>query len=385
MTIYNWVELIILILFIVELIARKPMKYRRIIFYIGTFLLLFVLGFRNYNVGGDTPGYCDFFTGKSAGFYGSLFDKKSSIEPGFIYISKFLHLICSDWRWFIFSSSLISLLPFLCYVRNKAIFPSFAFLSFLLPFNLLFLIQTPIRQCFAISVFILGGYIWEKAKQNTDKKSQRKQQIFSLILMFFGIMTHTSMYIIAPLAICCYFVKFNKKTALFWIILTFFLSLFVSSLFTYFYDYLFQLTSSLNAFQNINQYHDSINYEIADDISIGAIAPRSLFTILVILLSGEKQNITYNYKCLMFACCLMNISVSFPLASRIVLFFSLLGSSYVPSKLDKKNRLKDKVYCKFYISLLFLLFMLIFYKHYELCYNFKKTISTDILPYSFWF
>ena len=57
----------------------------------------------------------------------------------------------------------------------------------------------------------------------------------------------------------------------------------------------------------------------------------------------------------------MNISVSFPLASRIVLFFSLLGSSYVPSKLDKKNRLKDKVYCKFYISLLFLLFMVLSY------------------------
>ena len=64
------------------------------------------------------------------------------------------------------------------------------------------------------------------------------------------------------------FVKFNKKAALFWIILSFFLSLFVSSLFTYFYDYLFQLTSSLNAFQNINQYHDSIDYEIADYVEI---------------------------------------------------------------------------------------------------------------------
>ena len=380
MTIYNYLELLLFVVFVIETNKNENLD-RKFFYFLGAFCLLIILGFRNIDVGGDTPGYCSFFVGKNDGFYGSQFDQYSEIEIGFVVFCRLLYFFSSDWRWFIFATSLFSLIPFLWYVKNESYNKSFAYMAFLLPWGLLFLIQTPLRQVTAVTLFLCGGYL---ITQKSISVHQTKLKIiFGLLLILWGALTHSSMYIMIPLAIITYFVKINKRTSIVLIISTFVISLLVRSLFTYIYDYLFLLTASFDAFHNINQYYDSSNYEIADTITFGAVAPRTIFALLVISLTKIDQFKNFNYKCMIIGCCVLNIGISFPLASRMAYLFLLVGASFVPKNFN--NLVEQNNMLNISKILLVVLFMLIMYKHYELCSTFVKQIESDILPYSFWF
>ena len=382
MTIYNILELFLFFVLFIELGTKKTKQYQKRFFWIGAIPLIIILGFRNIDVGGDTPGYCDFYMGKASGFYGSMFDKDNETEIGFIYLCRLIHIFCSDWRWFIFATSVISLLPFLLFVKNESQTKTFSYLSFLLPWGLLFLIQTPLRQDMAISLFLLGGYLIVN-DGITNFNDNIKKKFIGLVFIIWGFLTHTTMYIVAPLVILLYFIPLNKKYSIIFVLITFVVSLTVRSLFTYIYDYFFLLTASMDSFRNINQYYGNNNYEIAETIKLGAVAPRTLFTIFVVLLSSIRQTNKFNYKCLVIGCCIMNIGISFPLASRIALIFILVGSSFVPQNFSLKK--ENNITLNYSKVLTVVLFILIGYKHYELCSNFIKTINSDILPYTFWF
>lgn len=379
MTIYNIIELFFLLLLFIE-IKNPNHKHRNLLYFLCTLTLVIVLGLRNYDVGGDTPGYCDFFNGDPSGFYGSLYDKQSEIEIGFIYFTRLLKFIIDDWRWFIFATSLVTLIPFLWATKKYAINVSFAFVSFMLTFNLIFLVQTPIRQDIAISLFIIGSYILLKEMKKDKKRTFII--VVSLFILVWGIFTHTTMYLVAPIAIGVYFLNFTKKASIIAILSTFSLSVLIKSLFSYVFDFLNYITIAYNIFDNVNRYYDNDNYELTDENTILIIGPLTFVALITILLSSKEQIKSYLFKCYIIAVCIMNISVSFPLASRVGLFFSLIAASFVPQKINslyRNNKKEDLL-----VYALFLFYILLANRHYNMCRNFKTVLDSDILPYSFW-
>ena len=379
MTIYNYLEFLVFSLLLIELANPHSREKRLVIFYIEAFLLTFVLAFRNYNVGGDTPRYVDFFLGRG-GFYGDIDGNYVSIEWGFVILARILRFISNHWEWFIFSTSVITLLPFLYYVKKYSSVVSIAFLNFLVCWDLLWLVQTPLRQDMAISLFFVAGCLFIHA--------QRKNQFFlyalSVLFFIWSLLTHTSMYLVLPMSIFLFFFKLKRKYAYLLIIGTFFLSYFIRSFASGIFDMFNQITRAYDLFSHMNQYYDSTEqlYEMNDDFTISAIAPINIFSLLLLKLGAPKESALFNYKCLVIATCLFNLGITFPLISRIVLLFSLIGTTYVPLNFYK-NAYKD--YNLVFFALLIILIILELNRHLNALANFKSELEWDILPYSFWF
>jgi hypothetical protein len=285
----------------------------------------------------------------------------------------------ADWRWFIFATSVLSLLPFLWSVKQSATCMSFAFLTFTLPWNLLFLIQTPFRQSMAVTLFLIGGYLFV-----CKGKNKIALKFFGIVFMIWGIFTHTTMYLVAPAAILLYFVRLNKTISISLIVGSFILCLFVSSIFSQLLDLLMTYTSDNNdVFGNINRYYGDDNYEISEKVSLNAILPLTVSSFAITLLSNKEQFKNYAFKCMVVGVVVMNISVTFPLASRVGLLFSLLGASFVPNRLFRDKR--EHKYDVYLLYLIIFVYFLVAYRHWNMCFYFKKSIATDILPYTFWF
>lgn len=92
MLVYAFVIFLVYLLFFVEIYRYSAVKSKRL-FYIGAFLVTFILAFRGNNVGGDMIEYCYFFDGRGTIEYGTIDDPSDGFGIGFVFFSRFLRLI----------------------------------------------------------------------------------------------------------------------------------------------------------------------------------------------------------------------------------------------------------------------------------------------------
>lgn len=368
MTIYNYLEFVFIILFVVEVAKKNTQRRKLKFFYLESFLILFILAFRNYDVGADSILYTNYYSNPNS-YYGQM-------PWGFEFFCNFLKLFSEDWKFFIFSTSVLAVIPFLYYVKKEASIVSLTFLTFLLCWDLLWLLETPIKQTTAIT-FSFWGYLM-LTECNSHQKLLKK--LMALCLIIYGVLTHSTIVLVIFVFVLLHFVRFSRKTAVIGILISVFLSsmmiIYIPSLFD-------QLETYAMAFQLFDNVQNHVN-----DVATGLITYDikkfllpSFFVILVVFMSSEEQMKSLPAKCLIAGTIIFNLFISFPNIPRVVLPFTLIGSALCP--MDYKSSFKGNRI--FIICAHFFMIVMFFYLHLQKCINFTTDFDNDILPYSFWF
>ncbi len=368
MTIYNILELFFLFLLVLEIKGKHTVLKRLSFFYFESFLTLFILAFRNYNVGADSILYTSYYTNPNT-YYGRM-------PIGFELFCDGLKLISHDWHFFIFITSLVSILPFLYYVKKYASIVTLPFLTFMLCWNLLWLLETPIKQTTAITFFFYGYILF------IEKSEKRKwlKKIVATSLIIFSILTHSSMVLVALVLFILHYTRFTVKISLICILG----SVLLSSFMIYYIPELYKILSSyamaFDLFSNVENYRlDVESGLITYDIKKYLIP--SIYTMIIISMCTDNEMKSLPAKCLVVGNVIFNLFISFPNIPRVVLFYTLIGSSLCPQILltIRKKSTKRKFILIIAISIAFI------YIHLKLCSNFKPTMEADFLPYTFWF
>lgn len=368
MTIYNYLEAFFIILFVVELSKVSNQQRRMNFFYVESFLVLFILAFRNYNVGADSILYTNYFTNPNS-YHGQM-------PWGFELFCDFLKLFSENWQFFIFITSVLAVIPFLYYVKKNASIVTFPFLTFLLCWDLLWLLETPIKQTTAITFFFFGYLL---LSTNTEKRTFIKI-VLGVLIIVFSIFVHSTIVIAISVFVLLHFLRFSKKTAVICILVSVIFSSSVMIIIPSLFNTLESYAMAFQLFYNVqNHAEDVASGLITYDIK--KILLPSVFVILVILMSSQKQMESLSAKCIVASTIIFNLFVSFPNIPRVVLPFTLIGTTLCP--LDYRLIKKGNIY---YIKLLHFIMVLIFYYlHLKICLNFTTDYDADILPYSFWF
>lgn len=374
MTIYNYIEFFFFILLFVEISGKHSKTQRMMFFWIEAFIIFFILAFRNFTVGADSPPYVWYFMKSSK--YPFDYDE---MPWGFAIYCSILRLIWNDWRFFMFVTSAIAVAPFLYLVKKYSKFVTLPFMTFLLCWKQLWLLETPMKQTTAIGFFFWGFLLLFNSK---DKRRIALRYMGGIVMIAWSFLTHSTMILFAPIALGLPFIKFNKKISI-TIVLT---SVAVSSSIIMFIPDMFygftEYAAAYSIFDNIgNNYIEDINSGL-ETLNLNAILPQSLYVILLTLMCSENDLQTYSAKCLIVASIVLNLVVSFPNSPRVILYFSLIGSALCPEGIfDTLKKVRGRLS---FLGLL-LLMVAFFYIHLKTCINFKSTLSWDILPYSTWF
>ena len=283
MTIYNYVELLFIVLFFIEL-GTKQSEARRLRFlYVESSIVLFVLAFRNFNVGADSILYTSYYSNPNS-YLGQM-------PIGFELFCDFLKLFSSQWQFFIFVTSFLSLIPFVYYVKRFAPIVTLCFLTFLLCWELLWLLETPIKQTTAITFFWWGLLIINKSSHKIVG------WIFGLFFIAFSILTHSSMVLVLCVLVVLYFVHFTRTSA----ILSIFASVIISSsiipLIPGLYDKLETYTMAYQLFDNVQNHTEDIATGLITYDIKKYLLP-SLYVVVFIILSSEEELKSLQAKCL---------------------------------------------------------------------------------------
>lgn len=368
MTIYNYLELLFIILFVIEISRRSSQHRRLIFFYIESFFVFFILAFRNYNVGADSILYTNYYSNPNT--------YRGQMPWGFEFFCDFLKIFSDDWRFFIFVTSFLAIIPFLYYVKKYASIVSLPFLTFLLCWDLLWLLETPIKQTTAIAFFFWGYLLLIKEV----KHYKWLKNLLALILIVFSVLNHSTIVIVIMVFLILHFVRVSKRMAVISIIISILLSstmiVFIPSLF----DTLQTYAMAFQLFNNIQNH--------VEDVAIGLITYDikkillpSLFVVLLLLMCNKKQVESMPAKCIVAGTIIFNLFIAFPNIPRVVLPFTLIGTALCPTdyKLLSNRNMKYIRYAHLSMILIF------FYLHLKKCITFTTDFDADILPYSFWF
>lgn len=372
MTIYNFVELLFIILFFIEVGTRQSKAKRLLLLYFETAIVLVILAFRNYNVGADSILYTSYYSNPSTYLH--------QMPIGFELFCNFLKFFSNQWQFFIFVTSVLSVIPFFYYVKKYDRIVTLPFLTFLLCWELLWLLETPIKQTTAIFFFWWGLMILDKS--SSSHKIAR--WIVGLVLIAFSIMTHSSMVLVLGVLIVLHFVHFTRKSAILSIVISVIISSSIIPLIPGLFDKLESFTMAYELFYNVqNHTEDVATGLITYDIKKYLLP--SIFVIVLILLCSEEEMKSFQAKCLVVGTLIFDLFVAFPNIPRVVLFFTLVGSALCPrnyrSSFLGTIRKKRNLLCWAHILLL----LAFYYIHFTKCVYFKPTMDADILPYSFWF
>lgn len=372
MTIYNYIEIFFFILLFLEIGGKRSKTQRIYFFRIEALIIFFILAFRNFTVGADSPTYVWYFM-KSPKY---SFDE---MPWGFEFYCNILRFILNDWRFFMFVTSAIAVAPFFYLVKKYAKLVTLPFMTFLLCWKQLWLLETPMKQTTAIGFFFFGFILLFNSK---EKRRKVLRYLGGGALIVWSFLTHSTMILFAPIALALPFIKFSKKVSIVIVLASVVVSssiiMFIPDLFYGFTEY----AATYSIFDNIgNNYIEDINTGL-ETLNLNAILPQSLYVIFLILLCSEKDLQTYPAKCLIVAPILLNLVVSFPNSPRVILLFSLIGSALCPEGIfETLKKGKGRV---LFMGLVLLMFAF-FYIHLMTCINFKSTLDWDILPYSTWF
>lgn len=321
--IYIFLIFFFLILFFFEL---KNPRDKTFIYWLGTFVFIALFALRGDNVGGDTLNYCLYFEGNSSSAYGTL-KNNDDMEIGFRGICMFLQCISHSRFWFIFSTSLLSLVPFVMLVKKYNIFPSLAYL-YIICSNwciMVVCIETHIRQNIATGILMLALYIF----MSNDKSKKKNALVILLVLL--SLITHTSMYLILPLLFVIYFVPFSKRGSILVVIGSCIVTLFLTNFFADLFANLMLLISPYEVFEHITRYADSEKYGLSNKaILFSEIAPVALFALINIYYATKVELNNIFMKSLVVGTSVTIMASTFGMSFRMMYALLLLGYCYVP-------------------------------------------------------
>ena len=377
MNVYLSVIVCLVVLLIIEL--NNPQKNRSHLFFFGSSLIFSIIAFRGSDVGGDTLEYVKFFKGEGS-MYGSIDD--SEMEIGFVLIARFLHFFNESTLWFLFSSTLITLLPFFYIVKKYSSNQIIPLLLFMTTWSILSTSLCAIRQNFAVSLamiaYLLFSYIRDTSISNKISATKRTLFVISIVsLCFLSILTHTSMIVVLPLMILSEFVSLNRKSMYIIVLGSFVGALILNNLFGTLFEQFNIITQSLEYAERMNSYYGNVKYELTNEVSFNRLGPTTLYVLISIYKSNEEELNSYFLKCLVIGHSLFCIGASFPMMSRAVYPLLLFGISFVPFSMNLSKNIKSK----FLLILLLLFFVRTQFKYYAE-YNISENYyGVRLLPY----
>lgn len=321
--IYIGLIVILFFLFVTEYRLRKNISYT---FWLGTFFFMALFAFRGDNVGGDTIEYCRYFEGKTSSTYGSL-KSNDDIEIGFRWVCMALQKVSLSRFWFLFSTSLLSLIPFVLIVKKYSIFPNLSYL-YIICSNwciMVICIETHIRQNIATAFLMMALYLF------LLEKKQKKTLLLCVVFIIASILTHTSMYLILPLLISLYFIPLTKTVSYCLIIVSCIITLFFTDFFTNLFTYVMVLISPYEAFENLTRYMDSEKYGLSGQSGLVTnFIPIAMWALINIYYSNKNELNCIFMKCMVVGTSFTIMGSSFGLSFRMMYTLLLLGYCYIP-------------------------------------------------------
>lgn len=368
MTIYNYLEIVFFILLFLEIKGPYAEPRRLRFFWIETILVFAILAFRNYDVGADSILYTSYYSDPST--------YEHEMPIGFDFFCKFLRTFTNNWRFFFFVTSLLAIFPFCYLVKRYATIVSLPFLTFMLCWKQLWLIETPIKQTTAIAFFFLGYILF----CNYQKKKSLLLVIIAVALIIFSLLNHSSLIFIAPFFLLIHFIKLGKKLSILLVMSTVGLSSILILVIPALYDTLRMYTMAYSLFDNVGNYEMDVATGL-ESYNMKMFLMPSIYVSLLIAMCDEKEVNSIAAKSLVLGTVIFNLFASFPNIPRVILFFTIYGSSLCPMAiLHRRTSKKTSIY---FLALVLMMFAF-FYIHLKLCINFKPTMDADYLPYSFW-
>lgn len=369
--IYIVLIIVLFLLFICEYRGNKEIAKK--VFWIGTVLFVSLFAFRGENVGGDMQEYCLYFAGKESSTYGSL-RLNDNIEIGFRWICKALQKVSLSGFWFIFSTSLITLIPFILLVKKYSLYPNLSYLYVICSnFSIMVVcLETHIRQNIASAFIMMALYLY------MAKQLNKKRFIWMILFCIAGILTHSSIYYILPLILILNFIRFTKVVSLVLVIGSCILTISFNQFFSQIFTSFMMLLSPYEAFNNMTRYMDSDTYGLSGTAGlINNFWPIALFAIINIYYANKEEINNIFMKCLVVGTSISIMATSFGLSFRMMYALILIGYCYIP-RAFKTNKIA------MLINFLPLLYM--FIRIIRAVFN-PASYNTDshYLPYSFIF
>ncbi len=211
-------------------------------------LVLLFMSLRDVSVGSDTIQYVNYFKSVAQIGWGDL-NHVYTKDVGFFYILKILGLVSTSQLWFMFSTSFISLIGVLLYIKDSSRNPILSLYFFITLANFMFVLSG-MRQAFAMSICLVATrYI-------------KNQKLIPYVLyVLFAAMCHKSALLFLPM----YFIARRKIT--------------VGAIFTDIFLVIIAITSYDKLLGIANEWL-GYNYEI-ESVDNGLI----MFFVLLIIIS----------------------------------------------------------------------------------------------------
>lgn len=338
MCVYFVVEVILFFLFI-HRISHKSEKF----FYVSAVLLLMLTGFHNGMNEGDLDyqDYLNLFLGNWSK-YGDLDSNWGyELEPVFAYFVYFLRFFGKSDYIYIIGTSLCFGIPFLYMVKKYSVNPPLSILLLLIIVhtNVFITFLAGHRQMLATSFLILAFLIY------FEKDFKYKWYLF-FIFIILSLFSHSSSYLVVPMAIGIYFLKISsKRTVYILLIVSLFAGLFLIS----FFDNLVHvLMSSLSAFDVLDRttYYTTQNIYENADATIVSLGPLTILAFICVYFSSQEEFSSFTFKSFYVAAILKNFLGFLPLINRGLLFLFLISvACAIPKMLDTNKKCKWAICC----------------------------------------
>lgn len=336
-----------------------------------------VWGLRGYGVGNDTPYYAKYFDGTGIPFwgYGTVDCPGDTIEPGFIFIGRFLSFF-SDSPTFFFMSVAILQFSAIYYLYKDRCVSLWGFLFFFIVGLGYEAAIIATRQSLSLSLVLWSICLMEKADIQTNKISyliKNKKFMLAVSLFVFALFTHRTSLLIFPVLILLYFWRPTKKQAYIIISSVFLLSLIIPNSVKVIFDAALSQISLISD-DNINllgsRYEDSFDSNITIvKIFLWAIP---VFTCLHYT-KREKIN-TFAFKCFIVSVILNMLLTGTTMIERLSITFTLLGFRvFVPVEVVKNKK----------VALIFIVSSLLFLARTYQGFVFWDSRVDSMVPYYF--
>ncbi len=370
MSVYFVVEIILLFFLSIQILTIDR-KLRKRLFFISSLMVVILMCFRNFTVGGDIYNYTSFFV-NAPSLYGTLDHPSEAFEWGFLQICRLIALISQTKFFFILFTSSFFLVPFLLLVKKNGTYLILPLLVFMIYWDLLPIAFGASRQLMAVSLFMYAYIVWDS--------NYKYRLVVSISLLVLSFVTHSSMLISIPLGLLAYFIKINRFNAILIVILTFLISIVAKDVFSNLFDKFYDFFSALHIADRMVNYYDNNEYSLNTNYTIGYLK-NILYVISLIMMTStaKEDNNNFQRNCLVLGCSLFCIGLSFPMISRASFLLMIIGITYIPQNIFYK---KKSVYMlMLLISVLYTLFVAYLY------YNnpARDAEGNRILPYLFIF
>lgn len=382
MCIYIVVDIVMA--FFVYVTYKSSVKNKNMVLYISAVLWILVFGLRGYFVGNDTPGYAQYFSGRSMlpiFSYGTLDDPEKTLEEGFLLITRFLGFFSSSPTFLFLIHATFFFTVWILYL--KKVNPQNALWCMLLFFVLgtgqIIVMMVALRQSLSICFLLLGVYMFlniqEKRSNYTSKWPIVRLLVLSISVMLFSISVHRTSILVFPVIILLLYVHIPQKVAYCSIIISAFISIFIPETFGLIFDF---VLSNITAISNEKVALLGERYaEGFDDSNVGrwlALASRPAISLIMVYFMDKKQLTSLPYKCLVVATVMSSILVKSTMMERLVIVFQLLGAgAYVPNKVKTNSRA---------VILIFVITLLYLFNSYRIFENWDVRADST-LPYKF--